>query len=170
MATDRLQAFCDTKWVSGDKFDLRVPWVANGWLYAADGRIAIREPTEEADTDDDRKRPKRIADMFENFPRCMNSWPHHDGAKKMPECATCGGSGTVPCVCEMCCHPHTRECPRCRGVLKPLVIARRLIAGTYCQAIEALGNVYYSKRGKPEEALSFCCGELQGKVMPLHPE
>lgn len=122
------------------------PWVHDGFLYATDGRILVREPTRRPNT---RKKAKdrypNEASLFCGFPDCKKRWPQE-------------GKTTT-----------TVHCPNCGPVMghASVRVGGRKIQGQYVVAILGLGDVYYSPRGKRDSPLAFICGEVQGLVMPL---
>lgn len=172
--THDLRPFCDTDDEDG-RYNLTTPWVFNGWQYASDGRIGVREPCTFADTPfqvsaGDKKRPT-IEYLFEQFPSCTQPWPAHDGEKVKRKCPVCKGEEDVTCNCPKCGKDHLGPCQNCEDgtvlVPKPLIIAGRKIAGEYCLKIQAWGDVLYCPDGQPDKSLAFVCGELQGLVHPL---
>ena len=59
-----LQPFCGNEWEIRDW--MRYPWVQDGWMYATNGHLAVRVPSQEPDTEQPgtRIRPRNIADLF----------------------------------------------------------------------------------------------------------
>lgn len=140
--THDLTPFCSPDKTTYDHYVLDSPWIHNGWQYATDGRICVRQPTLQP-TIDDVHRPA-VAHLFRNFPACLQPWPKHDGEVVEVDCSRCG-----------------MRAP------KPITLAGRKIAGRYCVKIQALGDVQYGPVGEYNEPLSLVCGELQGLVHGL---
>ena len=136
-----LSPFCDSK--DDSRYSLGTPWIDDGWQYATDSRVCVRQPTTKRPPDDGQRRPK-VDSLFANFPRCVEKWPAHDGVKAR------------------------RPCQKCEEVVpRMLVIGGRMIACEYCLNIHALGDVLHGPDGPPDEPVAFVCGELQGKVNSL---
>jgi hypothetical protein len=107
------------------------PFVADGWLYACDGRIAIRLPAPgEPDSvaDNDRKFPGKTMTEIFNRLSAIDAWAPWPAAAyvervaqcdscegwgrvEREECSSCHGSGEVECTR---CY-HTAECDDCLG-------------------------------------------------------
>lgn len=162
-----LSPFCDPK--DDSRYSLSTPWIDDGWESATDGRVCVRQRTTQPATKDEKRRPQ-VDRIFENFPRCVEKWPKHDGKKARRPCLKCGGTGRVNCECPECENTHKATCSNCADgkevVPRLLIIDGRMIAGEYCLKIQALGDVLYCPDGEPY-MLKFSCGELQGAVMPL---
>ena len=140
--------FCDTE---DSRYALTTPWVKDGWQYATNGHIAVRQPApEQPNTDDVKKRPKHIAkDLFPPA-SCTEPWPVPTGLK------------TEPLADDDSLHD-----PRWAISAANTEIAGRLIAGCYVLLISLLGNVRYDPRGKPHDPLRFSADGIEGTVMPL---
>jgi len=117
-------------------YDLSQPFVVGGWKYATDGCALIRVPTDEPDTPESRKVPRRAGEMIEDIPR-ESKWPKakyessygecpdcEDGIVGAVQCSECDGEGEIHCdhcghdaTCENCDgHGRTgRKCKRCNG-------------------------------------------------------
>ena len=165
-----LSPFCESESEESGRYSLKSPWIEDGWQYATDSRIGVRQPTADSPANDDTKHPE-AAWLFENFPRCTDKWPHHDGTTVSQQCPTCTGTMKTGCECPDCEHVHQASCPCCVDGTVPgprlLVIGGRMIAGKYCLKIHALGNVLYCPDGKPGDHLAFSVGDLQGIVAAL---
>lgn len=145
-----LSAFCDQPGnpsvVGRHRYSIESPWVCDGWEYATDCRIVVRQPSSQPDTDD-RSLPS-ASTMFNRFPRCKKRWPLQTEWFQ----ARCEGCGIV-----------TRA-------PAPMWIAGRKLAGYYCVAIANLQEVRFSAKRGRDEFLAFVSGSLQGLVMPLSEE
>ena len=169
--TRDLTSFCSPDKTTTGHCTLTSPWIYNGWQYATDGRICVRQPTLQVaypPTDDDMKRPAAFH-LFSDFPKnCSRPWPKHDGGTVDVNCPTCNGSGREDCNCPTCGTDHSRPCLDCAygkvPVPKVQTIAGRKIAGTYCLKIQALGDVLYGPDDDWDEPLAFASGDLQGLI------
>ncbi len=111
----------------GSRYALSKPWTHTGWAYAANGRIAVRQPTIRTSIVDN---APLGAPIFEGFQSSSTSVTLPDiGLEPEPspvcekckgrepaECRNCYGSGE--CTCSHCDHDH--ECTRCNGKGKML--------------------------------------------------
>ena len=136
-----LNVFCDPSSEPTARYDLSTPWVYDGWRYATDDRICVRElapgepssPDARASGSNVGKRP-RAHELFAKFPKkgFTRDWPT-------------GGEETM--------------------------IAGRRIAGWAVARIGLLDGVKFRPdRGSEEDAICFIDAHgRQGKVMPMVP-
>ena len=170
MSMFNLLPFCEAEAEESGRYSLKSPWIHDGWEYATDSRVCVRQPTTKRPPDDGQRRPD-VDTLFENFPECVEKWPVHDGVKAKRPCRKCRGTGRTTCECPVCEDMHKATCPHCvdgqEVAFRLLHIGGRMIAGEYCLKIESLGEVLHGPDGPPGEPLAFICGELQGKVNSL---
>ena len=172
-----LNVFCDPMTDRPEsRYDLSTPWVYEGWRYATDGRICVREPAPgEPSAPDVRafgsnkgKRP-RAHDYFAAFPKngFTGDWPAAEYGEE--PCTACGGEDK--CECSGCGALH--ECEKCHGrkrEYKASMIAGRRIAGRLVVRIGLLDGVKFRSAGDKEDAICFIDAHgRQGKVMPMVP-
>lgn len=171
-----LSVFCDPTTGATTRYDLATPWVFDGWRYATEGKILVREPAPgEPSAGDIRafgsnegKRP-RAHEFFDTFPPdgFIQDWPAVEYGEE--PCEACGGK--EKCRCSRCGAQH--ECQECNGrgrELKDTMIAGRLFAGWAVARIGLLDRVKFRTAGRPDEALAFIAdGGRQGLVMPIVP-
>lgn len=122
---------------------LRQPIVHNGYVYASDGRIAMRQTTEAADSSPETlAKIPRLLELFE-LPTFDESWqclaipapknlvcPDCDGTGAVRTCESCDGDGEFEYYdkyynCNKCDQngfvsaekesPRARDCKKCRG-------------------------------------------------------
>lgn len=75
-----LQPFCaDSQWNAGGRHDMTIPWFENGWVYATDGRILVRHPSEPQPLRDN---TPDAASLFREFDpaNCVDELPQWDGS------------------------------------------------------------------------------------------
>lgn len=93
------------------RYPLSETWVKDGWRYASDGRIAVREATKHADSEGKygarnlAEVSVKVADFFSGHPRpelrhCLPTIPTHDGSGKdhtSPACEVGPEGDAVKC-------------------------------------------------------------------------
>lgn len=107
------------------RYTLTKPWIRNGFVYATDGRILVRQATKQADTTDD-KPPGGAEHMFDESKPRGKSIPLPDigmelgdrlvcekckGKNSSKTCSECNGEGSH--VCPTC--SHAKPCRACEG-------------------------------------------------------
>ncbi len=166
---------------SDSRYVISTPWVAGGWRYAADGRIAVRVPAGgEPDTVDERKLPP-AGEVFArpgvDFAACSEPLPTGEYlVHPIDRCPRCAGTGFMDSVhCEECGH-LVREGPRCEvcggdGKGRYLAIGEHWIARRLARLIAGLPGVRWQP-GRPfDDVLPFAFdGGGQGVVMGMRKE
>ena len=88
----------------------------NGGAYATDGRIAVRIPTDNADSEgNNERRRKDVEKLFvenENANHEFAPWPPMPAEPLEQECPQCNGSGAQLISCDNCDDGY-RECREC---------------------------------------------------------
>lgn len=113
-----LQVFCDP---TANRFAIGKPWVFGGWLYATNGRIAVRVPSSEPDSAPEELSFVKGYELFGNFRDCPIDWPTlphiavacrecNGTGRKLITCATCKGDGQHYCDCG-----NEHDCGHCGG-------------------------------------------------------
>jgi hypothetical protein len=136
--------FCDPDSDNESRYALGKPWVRGGYQYATNGRIAVRQPTSEPDTDDGKRRPNKTILEILKPSSCTEPWPTFR-IKRMDD----GTDGIDSADTE---------------------IAGRLTAGCYVLLVSLLGDVKYDPSGKPDDPLRFTADGIEGAVMPMKRE
>ena len=135
-----LSQFCDPEADEKCAF-FREPSVYNGWLYASDASIAIREPTLEGGPVVEGT--SRIAALFTRFDvaTCTGSLPKPRNTR---HCTGCEGDGLVRCdYCD-----RSQRCKSCRGrgnLEDHQSIQGALYNGAYLHLIRQLPDVRIGK-------------------------
>jgi hypothetical protein len=163
-----LDVFCDPTTGPETRYDLSTPWVYDGWRYATDGRICVRElaPGEPSSPDvravgSTKGNRPRAHDIFAGFPKkgFTGDWPAAEYGEDKRECSCCG---------------VLHECEKCNGrghEYKASMIAGRRIAGWAVARIGLLDGVKFRFAGDKEDAICFIDAHgRQGKVMPMVPK
>lgn len=104
------------------RYTLTEPWIRQGFIYATDGRIAVRQPITQPDTTDYGS-PANAGQMFDDSKLTGKAITLPDigpepsaictdcKGRKPKKCGTCHGSGE--CACSVCDSQHT--CGSCDG-------------------------------------------------------
>lgn len=138
-----LSWFCDTD--TDSRYALDKPWFKDGFQYATNGRIAVRQKADgEPHTDDGKTRPRVVCDLFPEA-SCTEQWPTPSGVNACP-IEDSSDFGIVAANIE---------------------IAGRLIAGCYILLVSLLGDVKYDPSGTPDDPLRFAADGIEGTVMPM---
>lgn len=140
---DKLLAFCDP---TSTRYALEKPWVVDGFRCATNGVVCVRTPSKRSDTADGKRRPRHLAELFEQFPTCDTPWPDLELVRTIVYC------------------PNCRETV---GVLGPVRVHNRRFRGVTYQLIAGLGAVRYAQLGTSDAPLFFEHRKIQGVVMPL---
>jgi hypothetical protein len=175
------------------------PYIQDGWLYATDGRIVVRTPSSEPDTEG--RGPKNTNDVFAgdfddeptpipdtDYPTEKTVCPHCGGAKDFEDkCEECEGCGRTRCFeCG-----RSWDCPECKGTGKvdgcgqcegdgsvwPTPTSIEIapgygISNRYSALLLAHGatGLYLPVRKHlPGEPAKFTIGPIEGRLMPMAP-
>lgn len=188
MTTSDLWALC----VESDysRYNIGKPFIQNGWRYATDGRIAIREPAP-GESDSEGKYP-RMVELFKPA-KCTEPWPEPTGEVRWDRCDDCCGSGVAHDICPECNGKGMEECPKsgnveecgkCKGagtiptdmpcpvcngqkvVACPMqTVDGRWLDARYTQALYELGAMFY-RNGRRYSVLEFRIGMIEGRLLP----
>lgn len=172
-----LQKFCgeDETFGSSARYIFTQPFTKNGWTYATDGRICIRIPTGDTNTEPP---PQREGESFQRqFPPCddlfkpvkepiSNPWPTTGMVRAVEVCPQCDGEGVVGC--EEC---GEKRCLYCKGTLRmEQTIGRKvgahLVGVKYDDLILSLPSPYWIAGAAPNRALPFTFSGGEGQIMP----
>ena len=115
------------------RYNLDEPWIKDGFIYATDGRMCIRMPTDQPDTVSEGKKWPSSVNGFEQSGELL-SWPVIDEGQGH-KCWACNGEGHPDKECELCGSTvidYGMACIRCNG------------SGEVCypDTIEILGKVF----------------------------
>ena len=115
-----LQIFCRS-----DMDKLNKPFRMGAFVYASDGKIAVRVPAESMpDVQENPDAPNAASLEFDGgadfipLPACASSpvpCIECGGTGIQTKCRKCAGTGEITCVCGDCGHEHETECPSCEG-------------------------------------------------------
>lgn len=188
-----MQKFCATE-VDSRRYVIEKPFVISGWKYATDGRVAIRVPTTEAESNwtaiPKADRLFRDTWNFGDSERAL--WPQHDGSRSDEDCVFCSGTGKeiedCPCAggardedgnCKVCHNTWEvvtdRTCAYCDGhgkaFVDPIICGAKIFA-RYARLIGSLPGVQLfnncSRAPKDKHAVPFVFdGGGQGLIMPV---
>lgn len=114
-----LSRFCDP---DSSRFALQQPWRADGFIYASDGKVAIRIPDDGRGLIEAEGRKPRISEIFEPYFSQVEEWQSLpddvdcclvdsciEGVQTQ-ECSKCSGYGTRECDMG-----HEHQCGKCDG-------------------------------------------------------
>lgn len=106
-----LKQFCDQY----ERRQLDEPRVQEGWLYASDGAILVRVPSDEPDFEW-KGLPLNLGHVCRDLPpENPKPWPSVNLIDGIGCCVECEGYGKVSVVeCEMCEGTGIDECPHCQ--------------------------------------------------------
>lgn len=162
---------------SSVSYNVSTPWISDGWVYATDGRIAIRTATDLVDADtvetlralDEKPGPRpRVADIDRVFRLDHEireeSTPIPDSVTEKATCDECGGNG----IC------HGSECDECDGAgwvipMKPVeVVPGYFLAQRYLELMRRHGARLWVPV-KPRTPLQSVFRGLafEGALMPM---
>jgi len=146
------------------------PFVIGGWLYATDGRIAIRIRTMAADTPS-LETPDMVG-LFDTLTPTAVAWlpwptKHPEATSQIPECCPiCDGMGWYYTDGE------SKACIYCdRGgdveKINDRIVGKAIFAGRYCARISQLPNCFYRDPQREDEVLWFRFSGGDGLLMPM---
>lgn len=113
-----LAPFCDPE---NTRYALDVPFVIAGWKYASDGRVCVRIPTKEQDTQaPEGKKLVKADQLFSKIGGVVfQPWPNAPIQRCNGTCVFCFGDGKYPYWKCPKCEGHgfidTKECKKCDG-------------------------------------------------------
>lgn len=161
-----LMPFCGP---SGTRYSMSEPWVRKGWVYATNGRVAIRCPVDDIVPDSPANTvAEPAAQLFDeclDVSKCANPWPD-------PACLQCGGFGVVnrardgkevPCL-------HCDGKKRYAGEVlykAYLMVGVHRISAEWEGLICNLPNVRWQSSVAAHRPLPFVFDGGQGLVMPM---
>ena len=122
-------------------YDLSKPFVIDGWKYATDGRVCIREPTNAKNTTKGRTLP-RIDDIFAGKFRRRREFSRLLTAPKKDIKPTCSDWPTA-------------------------TLDGEVFNGRYLAMIHALRKVKYKPGHEPEKAMAFRTGDVEILLMAI---
>ena len=117
---------------------LSKPFRVGAWLYATDGRIAVRVPA--LNESQSAEKVPKIKEFFGDFAAasCVEPWP------SARDTSLADGVLTIP-----------RQ-----------TVGGRLIGGEYWFCVAMLGRVRFNPGGGPDDPIEFIAGPLQGILCP----
>lgn len=160
-----LSKFCAVSFFG--KYDLRLPFVVDGWKYATNNIICIRVAAPgEPNTPATENEIPPVADAFSVTPACHSPWPTGPMIRLLDVCRQCSGRGAVFCHT---CDERVCDCLMCRGMKKLMQdmgrrIGRHFISPDNVRCISELPNVHWSDESDKFLCFTFDGGE--GRVMP----
>lgn len=175
------------------------PFIRSGWKYATDGRICVRVPTTEPDTENGINGATTI------FPAVLDGWTKYPeppdyvigqnadcpkcnakGVTGGSKCEACDGSSECQCMCgdeHECNHcngtgiVNGNWCRHCNGLRRGAfpaytVLAGRAVSFKYSEKIRVLPAVEYAdvNDATGKLPLAFRFTGGDGVVMPLSPD
>jgi hypothetical protein len=146
------------------------PFIQLGYLYATDGRIAVRTKQPKGTPDTVPPEGRKFPDVGKEFARF---WPGasevRQGSKPWPQlpatniCKRCTEEPVNPKAADTRC----QFCLGYRMVPAHTEVAGRRISGWYWSLIRSLSGVRYSTHGGPEDPVCFVAdGGIEGLMMP----
>ena len=111
-----LKDYCAREKFMG-RYNIDEPWAKDGFVYATDGRMCIRMPTDQPDTVIEGKKWPSVKDLGFDQSGELLPWPVIDEGQGHL-CRTCSGEGYLDKECELCgstCIDYGMPCVRCNG-------------------------------------------------------
>lgn len=155
------------------RYGLSKPWVKDGWKYATDGRIAVREPTDEPDSN--RPMYAELAGLFAgrcDVPDDAPAVPTHDGKGTDWEEPACCVSEYPPNSCKQWgkCKVGSEFDGTCTNTVKgrtfgPIHCAGKKWQGQYIKLLnDELPSARYTVNAKGY--MVFRAGDVEGLLAP----
>lgn len=154
------------------RFPLSKPWVKDGWRYATDGRIAVREPTDEPDS------PWAFYDVGAVFAvrplakeKAMAVIPAHDGKVENWERPACVVAENPPESCGRYGDCSYSEDEECTNTVKGRTHANQCFGGKswsggqIALVNEQLPGALYTVTRNGW--MRFVCGNIEGMMAPM---
>lgn len=156
-----LTPFCAMRRMS--RYDMSKPWNRNGWKYATDGRIAVRVPCGEPDSEGQLFPPANELFGGEGI---WEPWPAANYQFHETQCFVCANDllGEI----------GEQRCPICNNYgyylfVGPQEVGTHKIDSWLHHAISQLPIVEYLTGGKPVDPLPFRFDGGEGCVMGMRP-
>ncbi len=156
------------------RYGLSRPWSKDGWRYATDGRIVVRVPTDEPDSE--RAMCAELLPLFAGraLTEDREHWqlvPTHDGKGKDWEEPACCGADDPPKACKRWGKCSYSEDGKCTNTVKgrtfgPIHCAGKKWQGQYIKLLnDEMPDARYTVNAKGY--MVFRAGDVEGLLAPM---